>query len=351
MRARRRIALFAILLLLVGAACSGDEEPQRVAETEAEPTPTPEPKCPLTGLDVPPRIDPERPAIAVKIENSPDAYPLSGLHKAEIVYEELVEGGQTRFMALYHCTDTDKAGPVRSTRVVDPAIMTPATRILVGAGGNDIVREALDKAKVVLIDEDTAGDAMQRIPRSGISFEHTLYGDTAALRKIGDDSFDEPPPPGLFLFGDTPQKGKKAKGVTLSFSGAITVTYTWTGTGWQREDFGLPLTDESGAVIEVDNVIIEQHTEINSTKLFDVAGNPSPEITDVTGKGTAVLLRDGIAIKGSWVRKAETDRIVYQTLSGEELVLKPGTTWVELVPNQKGELKGSFKILRKKGSV
>lgn len=351
MRSRRRAALALTVLVLVGAACSGGDGPvEPAAQEEPEASPTPEPKCPLSGLDVPAKIDASRPAVAVKIENNPQAYPLSGLHKAEVVYEELVEGGQTRFMALYHCTDTDKAGPIRSTRVVDPAIMTPATRILAGAGGNDLVRKALDKANIVLIDEDRAGEAMQRIPRSGISFEHTLYGRTAALRKIGDDEWDQPPPEGLFAFADEPQEGKKAKGVTLSFSGSITVDYKWTGEAWQRIDFGLPLADESGTPIEVDNVIIEQHTEVNSKQLFDVAGNPSPEIVDVTGTGTAVLLRDGIAIKGRWRREKVTDRVIYETKSGEEMLLKPGTTWVELVPNQKGELKGSFKILRKRGA-
>lgn len=345
----RKWAPLVALLLLAGVACSsGEGSPPAVQEQEPEPSPTPDPKCPLSGLDVPARIDPDRPAIAVKIENNPDAYPLAGLHKAEVVYEELVEGGQTRFMALYHCTDAAKAGPIRSTRIVDPAIMAPATQILVGAGGNDLVRKELDKAKVVLIDEDSAGAAMQRIPRSGISFEHTLYGDTRALRKIGVESYDEPPPEGLFSFGEQAQEGKKAAGVTLSFSGSITVTYKWTGEGWQRLDFGSPLTDESGAPIEVDNVIIEQHTEINSTKLFDVAGNPSPEIVDVIGTGKAVLLRNGVAIIGRWVRKKATDRIVYETKSGEEMLLKPGTTWIELLPNQKGELKGSFKILKKR---
>ena len=74
-----------------------------------------EPKtCPLTGEEPDDEAILDRPAVAVKIENASVAYPLSGLEKADVVYEEAVEGGVTRFMAIYHCTDAEKAGPGKS---------------------------------------------------------------------------------------------------------------------------------------------------------------------------------------------------------------------------------------------
>ena len=42
-----------------------------------------------------------RAAIAIKVENSSAARPQSGLEDAEIVFEEIVEGGVTRFLALF----------------------------------------------------------------------------------------------------------------------------------------------------------------------------------------------------------------------------------------------------------
>ena len=85
--------------------------------------------CPLSGAE-PKGDEADRPAVAIKVENAQVAYPLSGLHEAELVYEELVEGGVTRFMAIYHCTDSKKVGSVRSARAVDPGIMIPVTKIL-----------------------------------------------------------------------------------------------------------------------------------------------------------------------------------------------------------------------------
>src|SRR5687768_12904390 len=75
---------------------------------------TPPPTCALTGE---PTHDgeatPTRPLLGVKVENTTLAYPLSGLDHADMVYEEVVEGGITRFVALFHCRDADRIGPVR----------------------------------------------------------------------------------------------------------------------------------------------------------------------------------------------------------------------------------------------
>ncbi len=280
--------------------------------------------------------------MAVKVENSPAAYPLSGLEDAEVVYEEQVEGGMTRFMALFHCNDTTKVGPVRSAREVDPAIMTPVTRILASAGGNDIVREVLTTAGVVLIDENTAGEALRRVDRPGIGLEHTLYGSTRLLRGIGSKSFSAPPPAGIFAFGPMTGKWRPARTVTVNFGLATSITYRFEDGRWWRSERGEEFVAESGAQIAVDNVVIEEHDVNNSTRIFDVAGNPSIEIADVTGSGRALVFRDGKVMLGRWVREKATDKVTYEMPSGREVNLKPGTTWVELLPSDRGDVKGSF---------
>ncbi len=306
----------------------------------------PEPAiCPLTGVEPAKESVLERPAVAVKIENNPVAYPLSGLEDAEIVYEELVEGGQTRFMALYHCTDAPKAGPVRSSREVDAAIMTPITRILAAAGGNDAVRNTLSESGIVLVDETDSGEAMQRIPREGISMEHTLYADTGALRKLGRKQFDEPPPEEVFTFGELEGKSAKAATVSIEF-GAASSSYQWDGDAWLRFDEGQALMSESGEQISVDNVIVEEH-EIDYSDITDVTGAASTIIKDVTGTGRAVLFRDGRAIKGSWERETVEGPVRFMTKAGDQMVLAPGTTWIELVPSNEGEAKGSFSYAKK----
>ena len=299
-------------------------------------------KCPLNGEEPKNEELIDRPAVGVKIENSPAAYPLAGLEDAEVVYEEQVEGGLTRFLAVYHCTDSTQAGPVRSSREVDPPILSPYTRILAAAGGNPGVRANLEEFDVVLIDENGAGEAMERISRPGISTEHTLYGDTKKLRKLGQKKYKDPPADDIFEFGDdAPEGGKKTGSISLNF-GSSSISFEWKEGAWFRSDDGAPLMMENGDQLSFDNVIIEEHTVGLSTQFADVLGTPSPVINDVTGEGKAYLFRDGQMYAGRWVRDSEEDPVSFELKNGDAFVLKPGNTMIELLPNDKGEVKGSF---------
>ncbi len=306
-----------------------------------------EPECPLSGAEPRSESALERPAVAVKIENAAIAYPLSGLEDAEIVFEELVEGGVTRFMAIYHCTDSDKAGPVRSARVVDPAIMGPITRILAYSGQNAPVLRALEDAEVVRLDENEADGGLVRIPREGISMEHTLYAKTKILRKLGQKEFDDAPPD-MFEFGDLADGAKPAKAITLNFNPVNTIRYEWTDDGWLRFEADEPFVTETGDQISVDNVLIEEHQVVLSEKIVDSAGNPSLEISDEVGTGRAFLFRDGEMFKGTWTREDLGDPVSFETKSGDEFVFAPGSIWVELLPSAAGgDVKGSFAVEKK----
>jgi hypothetical protein len=301
--------------------------------------------CPLTGREPRDESLTERPAIAIKVENAPVARPLAGLEKADLVFEELVEGGATRFMAVYHCGDSSKIGPIRSAREVDPAIMVPVTQILAASGSNDPVRRALDEASVVFIEEGDSGEAMRRVPREGLGTEHTLYGASQGLRRIGSKKFSESPPSGIFEHGELQEGARKASSVTINFSSSSTITYDWKGGRWMRSQDGEPFVVESGKQIGVDNILIEEHT-INFSKIVDVLGTPSTQIKDVNGSGRALLFRDGRVIRGRWIRESEETPVVFETRSGDPMVLRPGNTWIELVPDQQGEVKGSFSYER-----
>lgn len=298
--------------------------------------------CPLTGEEPSDEAIVERAAVGVKIENAAIARPLSGLEDADLVYEELVEGGETRFMAIYHCNDTKKGGPVRSARIVDPSLLEPITRILGFSGANQPVLDALAEADIVALTEMAAEDAMERVPREGISSEHTLYANSAKLRKAAADDYSDPPPEDMFKFGDLEGSGKKASTITLNFGGASTITYDYSDGSWNRSQDGVPFVSEAGGQIAPDNVIVEEHTVNFSDSIVDAAGNPSIEIEDDTGSGSAVLFRDGRAIVGTWVRESADAPVRFETKSGAQMVFAPGSIWIELVPSDVGEVKGSF---------
>ena len=346
MSRRAKIIAGAVVGVIVAALGAfwllGNKSPDELlGDITGEPT-----VCALTGEEPSDEALAERPAVAVKIENNPSAYPLSGLDKAEVVYEELVEGGFTRFMALYHCTDTRTAGPVRSARAVDPEIMGAVTRILGAAGGNSFVRDELTEADIVLIDENAAGTAMRREERPGISLEHTLYADTNKLRKLGVKEFEEAPPEKIFEFGDLPSGGKPASSVTVNFTeGGRTVEWRFENGRYARFDEGAELPLESGRVL-ADNVIIEIHTISFAKGVVDVAGTSSVVIDDPTGTGKALLFRDGKVFIGTWERDSVDVPMTFTTKSGDSMMLAKGKTWIELIPNKQGEVKGSFSYAR-----
>ena len=68
--------------------------------------PKPHPKCPLTGAEPKSGTVPDRPALAIKVENLPEARPQAGLQAADVIYEEPVEGGITRFIVIFQCRDS-----------------------------------------------------------------------------------------------------------------------------------------------------------------------------------------------------------------------------------------------------
>ena len=301
--------------------------------------------CPLSGAK--PENDGliTRPAIAVKVENANIAYPLSGLEDAEVVYEELVEGGVTRFMAMYHCTDSGKVGPVRSARAVDPGIMIPITRILAYSGQNAAVLDELQKADIIRIDEGTAQGSMRRIPRPGLTSEHTLYADTEAVRDVGQERYEDPPPEDIFKFGDVQDGGKRAREIEITFSELTQIRYVYADGVYQRyQPLEQSFEMEDGGQLEVENVLIEEHQVNNSKTIVDVSGNPSTEIADETGSGPATLFRDGQAIEGTWNRKSLKDVVRFETESGDEMVFKEGSIWIHLLPGKGGELRGSFTV-------
>jgi len=99
---------------------------------------------PLTGI--PSDLVATRPALAVKIENSVDARPQTGLNAADLLWEQVVEGGITRFVAVYHSTLPEDIGPVRSVRPMDPAIAAPLHGLLAFSGGQQQYVDAVSAA-------------------------------------------------------------------------------------------------------------------------------------------------------------------------------------------------------------
>jgi DUF3048 family protein len=338
-----RLGAALVTLLLLSAACSGDDAPEVAATPIATPTPTPTPPettCPLTGKDPEHGVDITRAAIAIKVEDSPEARPQSGLEHADLVFEEIVEGGITRFMAIFHCGDAPKVGPVRSARFDDPKIGKPFTKLLIYSGANSIVQGELEDRKMLAFEEnEISGSALFRDPPGSTSV-HSLFANTKEIRKLPAAKRTRPPER-IFEFGLVDEGAKKARSVSLNFTAGNTIEWRWQGNSWRRFEAGAPFFVGTGDQIAVPNVLVQEVEVDNSCCIRDVAGNPSPDIK-LEGSGRALLFRDGKVIKGRWTISSRRDAPVFETKSGDPLVFAPGPIWVELVPSKAGDVKGAI---------
>lgn len=327
----------ALLLVLSGSlgACSSDS-----ATLAGKRTPRADSECLARG-NIPKGVDARRPAVAIKVENDPAARPLSGLEKADVVFEEVVEGGITRFMAIYHCGESPRVGPVRSARWDDPKILLPFTKVLAFSGSNSIVGGELKRWDIQTLVEGIKGEAFYRIPPGSLSV-HSVFAATELLRDLAIKGIRSPSP-GLFPRGALPKDAKKAAHVEINFAKDNTIEYRWQKGAWHRYEAGEPFMTKAGPQIAVPNLLIQEVKVDNSNKIRDIEGNPSPELT-LVGTGRAVLLRDGRALEGGWEIRKKGAPTLFQTKDGDVFKFADGPIWVELVPSAKGDVKGHFSI-------
>jgi hypothetical protein len=293
--------------------------------------PPPPPSCPLTGQPAPHGRVPDRPALAIKVENLPEARPQAGLDRADVVYEEPVEGGITRFIVVYQCHDAGRVGPVRSGRTTDPKVLVQFGRPVMGyAGGQAPVVRAIDRAGMIDMNYNIAISAYIR--DDSRAAPHNLYTSTRALWKAAKAKEGAPAP----VFAYDPElagPSRKARTVHLPFSSYSDVFWKWSRTqaAWLRSHGTVPHLLEDGSQVQAANVVVMQ-VQVRSGPIVDAAGNHSPEV-ELTGSGKAYVFRDGRMIVGRWERPTLKDVTTFVTKAGAEIALAPGITWVELLPD------------------
>jgi hypothetical protein len=275
----------------------------------------------FTGL--PTFEDRNRPAIVVKIDNVEDARPPVGINRADIVFEELVEGGLTRLAAVFHSQGADPVGPVRSARSTDvhlfPMLNHP---LFANSGGNGGVRYEMSQSTLVDAGNSAVPAAYYRDDNREVP--HNLFTSTTELWKNTGNQGGTPPP--FFSFrapnAALPTSAQPIKGVTIRFPTRI--DYDWNGTGWVRTQSGRLHVDSAGAQIAPTNVIVQ----FVSYKQSNADPN-SPEAV-VIGSGDAWILTAGHMILGTWSRKDDQSIPIYTDGDGNPITLTPGTTWIEL---------------------
>ena len=328
-----RVTASLVSLVLAGsvslAACGGDDKAAKSDGTpDAQGTAagsTLSGQWPLTGL--PAKGDaPKHPVMVVKIDNTGSSNPQVGLSKADLITEELVEGGSTRLAVFFYSQVPKRVGPVRSMRATDIGIVEPAQAVLVASGGAPATVRRVQAAGIRVVSEGGAGysrDNSRRAP-------YNLFMDLPTLARTLKSSG---PPEAYFPWGDAKKfpAGQRARAISATFSGGHT-------TSWQfRNGKYVNLNSEaaSGDEFRPDTVVVAR-VKVGDAGYKDPAGNPVPE-TKFIGKGQAMIFHNGSVVRATWTKKGLDAPVRLSTKAGE-LELPPGKVWMELVPTNGGNV-------------
>lgn len=345
-------ALAAVAVVLTACSSSPDVESDPATTMSIEPTatrsaappppedPVPDVVWPLTGVDAT-DADQElldRPALSIKIENSSDARPQSNLQYADIVFEEQVEYGISRLVAIFHSDVPDTVGPIRSMRPMDRNIMGSMDGPLIFSGAQRGFINAAASSGQELIAQDTGGYGFFRT--SNKPAPHNLHGRTA-------DFFaqtDAGPAPQQFTYAypsedsNVVTEGTATTSIDINASPRMRPSWDWDGDAWMRSEGGSPHVTDDGTQLSATNVVV---------LWVDIRGNNSgggstvPETIVVVDEGTGWVAAEDTYIPITWSKAGQFDPYVLETESGEPVELVPGKTWVELVPQSGGAGKGT----------
>ena len=272
-------------------------------------------------------------ALAVVIDNSPNARPQSGLELAEVVIEVPVEGGQTRFVAIISGEDQEHIGPIRSARSYIVDLAREYQAILVHAGGALDALASIKDQKINNLDEINGGSnvaaAFWRVTEK--AKPHNLYSSSDSLRRAAINAkYDLSTPPAQR--GELPliqeAEGKVSSDITVFYPNKLSmVRYQYNKERMLYERFmgEQPHMTAKGEQLTAANVIVQYV----SYQYIDGDGRLR---LIMYGKGKALIFSGGRVINASW-DKPIGKFTKYTDAQGKEILLAQGPTWIEVVTN------------------
>ena len=298
----------------------------------------------------------ERRVVAVKVDNHWNARPQSGIEHADAVYELLVEGGLTRFIALFHHSDTEYIGPIRSGRPTDPTLVKFLGAPLQISGAQSWVSGLIAGYGVKLLGDNGTTTFRIRSRRA----PHNLYGSTVAMRDVSDQRgySDEPPPVPMFDFGALRDGTPGAEEIILDWSDRPVVRWEWTGSEYLRFNgdnphnyLKLPSEDEEdsedtensdGEDTESEPEVLEHQIAIDTLVVLTApkywassrsgAGSAVPAL-DTVGSGDAYVFNGGEVVEGSWARESVDERFELTAEDGSTIPVPAGRLWIAIFPS------------------
>jgi len=281
---------------------------------------------PFAGRDA----DPNSPVLILKIDNSPDARPHTGLQAADLVYVEEIEGGYNRFVAVYSSNFPREVGPVRSARISDLDLIAQFGRPAFGySGAQSRLIPELKSADFIDVSGLTGPAGWVRDPNrvgpydfmarpAGLLERAAAIGEVSSAKDIG------------LKFGETPMVGGwSVTDVEVKYP-ATRIGFEWDSieNGWVVLLDGEPDVDTYTKKPVVASSVVIPIVQQSSSGFTDKWGGITPK-QETIGEGAALVLRDGKAMWARWSRQSAQEGIRI-TKDGQDVALAPGQIWFVL---------------------
>jgi hypothetical protein len=307
--------------------------------TPLPPTPTPVPYNPLTGRQVEDAARIRRRIVAAKIDNAPLARPQFGLGAAGLVYEQLAEGGLTRFLAFFLDAAPEKVGPIRSARLTDIYLGQEWDFLLAYAGAGRTTSRLLAEALVPAFKAPELGENLQGTPYfrdNARAIPHNMFVRVEEVREIA--ARDPQIPKEVFIqpfpFAQPPETGPlRTLNMPYVPEAAVRWAYDAGTNTWKRTMAGRPHLDAlNNQQIESDNVVV-QYAQIFTAQNVepDSAGNPVLD-TELKGSNRLRVFHSGQMFEGTWSKESDRAKTQYRLADGAPMPFRPGKVWIHIVP-------------------
>ena len=340
MKSAPRIFIFGLAAMFALSACGSDPVTEAISDTpEVIETPA---IWSLTGLAGPDDAQ-LRPIIVVKVENNSIVRPQTGLDRADLIFEELVEGGATRFAAVFQSDIPDEIGPVRSVRHVDVSIAAPIADVFVFSGGAKKTMKFLGLELPTSMSQVREGaPGMNR--KAGISAPNNLFLDTKQM--LAAVAEYDTPTSGFFVPAPMPADspaptsstatvipaGRTVNTVEVAFSTLTGPNWKWNATDklWMRNEGSKPFNNKDGSQFGTNNLVIIEIREMDAGYKGSTGGYVPRSL--ITGSGRGWVLSNGKAVEVKWNKPSIDAQMEVSDTNGNPFVMPTGRTWVELLP-------------------
>ncbi|MCF6276879.1 MAG: DUF3048 domain-containing protein [Candidatus Magasanikbacteria bacterium] len=267
--------------------------------------------------------------VGIMIDNHPDARPQSGMSKASVVYEVPVEGGYTRYFALFLVSaEVEKIGPVRSAR---PYFLDWSEEygdmLYMHVGGSPEALDLIKSREVFDLNEFFGSWYFWRSP-ARLAPHNTYTSSDLWNNFLEDREVSNVVEYEGWKFGEVSEcDGNCISEINIPFLyPSFVVDWKYVDGQFMRYQSNIKQRDLEGEVILADTVIVQKV----KNKVIDGVGRRK---IYTIGEGEAFVFQKGNMIKGTWEKESLSGKTRFFDESGKEIKLNAGKIWVEVVPD------------------